>query len=98
MITLKRTNRFRLCLRRYVIYVDDKRIGRLKRGKEISFMLEPGEHSIYARVDYCTSKPYHLIIQGNEEITLACDSVEGVYNYLTYMLIHPNQLLEIKKI
>lgn len=87
-----------MCLRSYVIYVDDKRLGRLKRGKEISFALEPGEHFIYARVDYCTSKPYHLIIERNEEITLACDSVKGVWNYLTYMMIHPDQLLEIKRI
>lgn len=98
MITIQRRNRFCLCLRAYVIYVDGKRKCRLKRGKKISFHLEPGEHTIYARVDYCTSKPYHLIMEGNEEITLECDSVEGVYNYLTYMLIHPDQLLELKRI
>ena len=48
--------------RSYVLYLDGEKVGKIKEDKEIIFEVEPGEHTLRARIDCCTTKTLHFTV------------------------------------
>ena len=42
-------------LRRYEVYVDGKRVGRLRRGELVNIPVAVGSHSVQVRISWCSS-------------------------------------------
>lgn len=47
-------------MRTYRIFVDGQRVGRIRSGGTLELHLEPGEHEVIAKIDWCRSRPYKL--------------------------------------
>lgn len=93
MIVIERRKRKLLCFRSFVIYVDGKRVGRLKRGKQLRLTLPFGQHELCARIDHCMSKPYKVMVHDDETIHLYCNTCEKYSLYMKNMLVHPDKVL-----
>ncbi|HEY3926038.1 MAG TPA: hypothetical protein VGL75_15855 [Acidothermaceae bacterium] len=56
-------------LRRYIVYVDGRRVGTLGpgTGQQLNVEVEPGQHVVYVRIDWLRSKPLEIgVVQGRE--------------------------------
>jgi hypothetical protein len=65
-IRIERPISFFNMLRSYGIYVDGKKIGTIDNGETKIFQIEPGEHTIYAKIDWCYSPHVKINIEEND--------------------------------
>jgi len=54
-IKVKRTNEYVNRYRDYIIYIDNNKVGTIGNGKTAEFIVEPGMHTMYAKIDWCYS-------------------------------------------
>ena len=50
------------------LYLDGEKIGAIGNGKTREFTLEPGEHRLEARIDWCGSQPLQINATGSGEL------------------------------
>lgn len=50
-IIISRTSQYPNKFRSYKIFIDDQLVGKVKDGEQISLEVEPGNHSIYIKID-----------------------------------------------
>ncbi len=102
MIRISRQTRYSDSLRSYKFYIDDVHCGDIKDGEIKELNIENGEHSIYLKIDWCTSKKLNFIVNSNELLEFYCgNSMNGlklllVFVYITflkssYLFIQPNK-------
>jgi len=73
MVLLKRADQFADLLRAYKIMVDDQQVGTIRKGKEVSFDVAPGQHSIWLRIDWAESNKLDFVSDGSP-LELECGS------------------------
>ena len=54
-IIIKRSSEYLNKFRNYKLYIDDKEIATVANGKSITLDVAAGNHSIYAKIDWCSS-------------------------------------------
>ncbi len=55
-IKLQRTSEYNNRLRDYQIFVDGQKVGTISNGQTKEFETPPGEHKIFAKIDWCSSQ------------------------------------------
>lgn len=73
MVLLKRAAQIADLLRAYKIIVDGRQVGTIRRGKEFSFGVAPGQHSIWLRIDWAESNKLDFVSDGSS-LELECGS------------------------
>jgi hypothetical protein len=54
--------------RSYTMHVDGKRVGSLRRGRELVVDATPGAHHVVASIDWCSSNTLHCVVPGSGSI------------------------------
>jgi hypothetical protein len=66
MIKLQRTKDYANSLRDYIIYIDGVKAGVIANGQTKELPLEPGRHTLYCKIDWCSSPEIGFDVTGNE--------------------------------
>ena len=68
IIRLHRTKEYSNYLRDYIIYIDGQKAGTIRNGETKEFNIPEGNHSIYCKIDWCSSperifdvRPYEAV-------------------------------------
>lgn len=72
-LIIKRSSEWTNRGRKIRIYLDGKKIGTIEDGAAREFELQPGEHVLQAKIDWCGSQKHHLELPegGSKEIQLS---------------------------
>ena len=65
-IKLQRTSELVNMFRHYQIYIDGKNIGAIANGEKKEFPISSGQHTIIARIDWCSSQEIDFYIGETE--------------------------------
>jgi len=65
-LIIKRTSEWNNLARKFGIYIDDKKIGTISHGETKEFEINPGEHKIKGKIDWCGSQTLEFNIADNE--------------------------------
>lgn len=55
VIVINRTSEYINRLRDYGVYIDGRKVGTIANGETKEFNLSSGHHSVFAKIDWCTS-------------------------------------------
>jgi hypothetical protein len=64
-------------LRSFVVRIDGRRAGRIKRGTTGEFTVEPGEHTVEVSMDWFRSRPFRVVVEPGSRTDLAIGSRSG---------------------
>jgi hypothetical protein len=56
-LTIERSNEWVNKIRKIDIYLDNEKLGAVGNGKAMEFDIETGTHTIYCKIDWCSSIP-----------------------------------------
>lgn len=76
-IQLHRINELRNKMRDYRIFIDGNEAGTLANGQTREFVVSPGEHTITAHIDWCSSNAVVVDVANDETITLTVGGFAG---------------------
>lgn len=65
-VHLTRTSEYVNAIRDYRVYIDDRFVGTIKNGGEEWFEVTPGSHTIYAKIDWCSSPTLNFTVHDND--------------------------------
>ena len=66
-ILVKRTSEYNNRLRDYQLFLDGKKIGTIANGQTESFEITSGQHTIVAKIDWCSSPELSLTLNETEQ-------------------------------
>lgn len=90
-IELTRTSQYANYLRSIKIYIDNVEVQSIADGETKSFEVDAGQYEIFAKIDWCKTRPLRIDIRKNETTELELGSeITGwkmlfVPIYLTFM-------------
>lgn len=61
-------------LRSYKIVVDEKEMGIIKAGESVQVSIEPGNHRVYLKIDWCRSNIIEFTAKAEVEYKIECGS------------------------
>ena len=64
-------------LRRYEVYIDGERVGRLRRGELVNISVAVGSHSVQVRISWCSSGEVPVEVGSGERVSLICRAKPG---------------------
>lgn len=59
-------------MRPYTIYIDGKKTKTIRNGKEVRIDVSEGNHTVYLKIDWCTSKSINVYSNKYENVILEC--------------------------
>ena len=68
-IKIQRTNDFINAMREYRLYIDGQKIGTIGNEQTKDFEIPAGQHSLIARIDWCSSPELSFVINDNDSKT-----------------------------
>ncbi|MDQ3729475.1 MAG: hypothetical protein M3355_07785 [Actinomycetota bacterium] len=72
-ITVRRTkDSWQDLARAYTVLIDGTKAGKLRRGKELTVELEPGEHEVQMKIDWTKSEKQTLQLNDGETAEFLC--------------------------
>ncbi|GIO16160.1 hypothetical protein J19TS2_57150 [Cohnella xylanilytica] len=82
-IEISRTSQYVNKIRSYEVIVDDIERGTIQDGGTMKIELEPGEHEIRLKIDWCGSNRLAFRLQDNEVRKFRCGSPIKGWRYLS---------------
>ena len=64
MVRLERASEIADFLRAYKVVLDGNEVSRIRRGKEVTFEVAPGQHRLWLRIDWCESNALDFVSDG----------------------------------
>jgi hypothetical protein len=98
-IIISRTSQYTNNLRSYKVFIDSKEVGKIKDGERLTLEVEPGNHSIYLKIDLDKSDEIMFDIKQNETIQFNCGSkIKGIKMLVGWFyLFSKNQWVYLQK-
>lgn len=91
-IRLKRKSEVENKMRNFKILLNGKEIGKISDGELKDFSIEPGKHTLTAKIDWCSSKPLELNMSSNETMYVTVGSYRSSKKLLLFisfvLLVH----------
>lgn len=87
-------------VRTYIVMVDGKKIGELRNGESKEFAISPGDHSITAKIDWCSSKTLRFHVKDGDTLSFdICSNLRGlkILLVLWYALFERDSYLQIEE-
>lgn len=75
-IRIRRTNDYMNLLRDYRLYIDGQKIGTIGNSQSKDFEIPAGQHSVIARIDWCSSQEISFEINENDSKTILVSSLK----------------------
>ena len=100
VLNITRLKSFISSLRSFTIVVDGKEIGTIKVGETVRLSVEPGNHRIFLKIDWCRSNIIDFVAKAKTEHNLECGtSLTGlrIFLVLLYITFWWNKYLWIRK-
>jgi hypothetical protein len=100
-LTVSRDSGYVDNLRAYHILLDGKKIGKLKNGETREFTVDPGSHSIKAKIDWCSSQTLDFTATDGEPLVFHVKSnLRGMRLSLIFwkVLFAPDSYLHLERI
>lgn len=69
-IIINRTNEYLNRIRDYGVYIDGKKVGTIANGETKEFNVFAGKHSVFAKIDWCSSPTLSLDLNDHETKSL----------------------------
>lgn len=69
-IRIKRTNEYSNLLRDYKILIDGQQVGTIANGETKDFSTTVGQHTVTAKIDWCSSPDVSVDVKENQTIAL----------------------------
>ena len=76
-LRITRTSQYANKLRAYSIFVDGTRVGKIKDGETVTYLVSPGSHTIQARIDWCRTKPFEITVKPGQNVPFKVGSYAG---------------------
>lgn len=99
MIKIRRDSGYTDSMRAYKVILDEKIIGELRDGQEITLEVPKGVHQLYLKIDWCRSNTVNFDVN-DSNINFECGSnLRGfkILLSLFYIIFLRNQYLWLKK-
>jgi hypothetical protein len=74
LIEIVRSKQYVNKSRNFIVMINDCEMGRIEDGGISEIPMEPGEHEIYLKIDWCRSNKVKFLINENERIRFHCGS------------------------
>lgn len=100
-VKIIRTSAYADYLRHYKVLLDNEVICEIADSASKEFTVEPGEHSIYVKIDWARSNKINFNMGDEETITFECSSnIQGVRLLLAilYAIFRSNRYLKLKQL
>jgi hypothetical protein len=100
-LTVSRDSGYADHFRAYSIVVDGKKIGKVRNGETKEFTIEPGSHSIRAKIDWCGSHTLDFTATEDEPLFFHVKSnLRGTdfSKIFWYVIFHTNEYLNIEQV
>lgn len=85
-ITVERSNEYLNYFRAIKIYIDGVYVGDVANGNKASFEVPEGEHTVRAKIDWCSSEEHTMTVMNDSEQTLKLTGFKG-YKYLSVIAL-----------
>jgi len=72
MLKLNRDKAYADSARAYKIFIDGKQVGMIKNGGEEKMEVDPGNHNIYIKIDWCRTDEMVFEFDGKNTIHFKC--------------------------
>jgi hypothetical protein len=59
-------------MRDYLIFVDGNKLGSIANGAEVTLSIEPGQHTVQLKIDWCSSPTLAIPMADGQDVTLYC--------------------------
>lgn len=69
-VSVKRVDRWIYKARKYAVFIDDERTGKIKSGELKEFSVKPGTHSLFVKAPWGASATVEFTVTANEMIEL----------------------------
>jgi hypothetical protein len=66
IIRIERKKQFINILRDYQIYINGQIAGTLSNGETQDFIIHPGQHTLVAKIDWCKSQEFQIMVEENQ--------------------------------
>jgi len=97
-IMVRRTSQYAYRLRSIAFFADGQKMGQLKNGESRAFELPPGEHRVFAKIDWCKTPLLAVRIKPGETMELALGSeITGWKLFLSaFFFVVPGKAIYLK--
>lgn len=102
-IQIKRGNDYFGVARKLKVYIDEQHVGGVRWQQTEDFVVTPGRHLVYVKMDWCTSKPTWAVLDADEIVTfqvfLTGNEYElAIFRQMYDMIFYPNEFFKLKEI
>ncbi|WP_339875438.1 hypothetical protein [Olleya marilimosa] len=101
IIEIKRLKQYANKARAIQIYINNKKIDTIKDGETKSFQVDPIQNQVYAKIDWCKTKPLKINTKENTITKLELGSNLSGFKLkfaLYYVIFKTSEYLYLKKI
>ncbi|MCP4440993.1 MAG: hypothetical protein GY810_18885 [Aureispira sp.] len=99
-IVIERISQYANSLRKINIYINEEKVDPINDGERKVYGALPGENEIYAKIDWCQTKPLSFFLNEGEEMHLELGSNLGgwkLFYSLYYMIFDTKNYLYLKE-
>jgi hypothetical protein len=98
-LTVRRDSGYADSIRAYKLLLDGTEIGRIASGESKSFEVTPGEHTLQAKIDWCSTKPVSFTTEDEETAFEVFSKLRGFRIFGAIIAIfNPRGYIGIKKL
>ncbi|WP_410881107.1 hypothetical protein [Myroides sp. DW712] len=94
-IVIKRNAEFSNKLRSIALYCGDQKIGEIKDGETKAFDLQPGHHTLCAKIDWCRSNKETFHLQQGETLFFDLSGTNPILA-IYYITLGKNSYLKLR--
>lgn len=84
-IRIKRTNEYSNLLRDYKIFIDGQQVGTIANGETKDFSTTVGQHTVTAKIDWCSSPDVSIDVKENQTIALNVYGLKTPIEFLVHI-------------
>lgn len=92
----RRSKAWRDRWRSYVVEIDGRDVGKIARGEDKTFPLEPGDgHAVRLKIDWCSSPL--VIVSGDEDSRLECGAAGNPLTGVFEVIFAQSSYIDLKR-
>ncbi len=74
VIRLTRTSEWKNRFRAFAVFIDGAKVGKIRNGQSVTFPIDPGDHELFVKIDWCVSNAVGLSVPKGVTVELSCGS------------------------
>ncbi len=80
----------------YCVYINDREVGKIKKGRREVFQVAPGEHIVQLKKDWMKSRPLQVNVPAGGMVNLFCEPNGKPLHYLFLMFFQPGNYIGLR--